>query len=74
MEKDPPIQLITIDKVASMLSVSRRSVERLSSMGHLHPIHLSSRAVRYDQAEVIRYVEYLRRNPFRNARISGSGD
>ena len=49
--------LLTKKEVADALRVSTRTVARYMKLGWLVPIRLSDQVIRFDQAEVERFVE-----------------
>lgn len=51
------VPLLTYDEVADTLGTSRRHVERLVTAGHLRPIKLGVRMVRFDPRDVRALIE-----------------
>jgi predicted site-specific integrase-resolvase len=44
--------LLTPKEVGAMLGVSRRTLSRYEYSGHLHPIKLNQRVIRYAQSDI----------------------
>jgi excisionase family DNA binding protein len=54
-------QLLTLEQVARQLSVSKRTVQRLVSLGRIETIHLSSGLVRVSEKAFERFIEKQQR-------------
>lgn len=52
-----PIRLYTTDHLAELLSVSRGVIHQMSSAGELPPAIKIGRRVRYDERDVIAWLE-----------------
>jgi len=50
--RTPPVRLLRAAEVAALLAVTPRTVRALADRGELRRVRLSSRAVRYELAEV----------------------
>ena len=47
----------TIDEIAQLAKVSRRTIERAIADGRIRVVHLSPRTVRIEQSEAVSYLK-----------------
>ena len=65
-------KLLDIQAVATLLSVSQRTVQRLTKAGRIRALKLSSKILRYSKADILSYLEgvgsFCIQKPRRSAR------